>query len=325
MIRKYMLPGLAVFGVLLAIYTVISGAKPVPISVPVAQPARSPYEHYVAGAGIVEARTENIALGVPVAQVVTEVLVKVHDHIVAGQPLMKLDDRAPRMELAVRRANFQSAQARQKEAQANFADIENQFKLWSSADQAAISRDELSKRRYAVEVAAARRDTAVAEVAAADAAVKQAEDEVDRYVVCAPKQVAHAQVLQVNIRPGEYAMAGGQQQPMILLGDVDTLHVRVDVDENDAWKVDPSRDATAFVRGNSNLTTKLKFVRIEPFVVPKKSLTGDSTERVDTRVLQVIYGFDRKDLNVYVGQQMDVYIDSPPPGEGSSRPAEGGK
>ena len=38
---------------------------------------------------------------------------------------------------------------------------------------------------------------------------------------------------------------------------------------------------------------KLRFVRIEPFVLPKRNLTGDSLERVDTRVLQVIYEFDR--------------------------------
>jgi hypothetical protein len=39
-------------------------------------------------------------------------------------------------------------------------------------------------------------------------------------------------------------------------------------------------------------------------------LTGDSTERVDTRVLQIIYSFERGNLPIYVGQQMDVYIDA---------------
>ncbi len=54
-------------------------------------------------------------------------------------------------------------------------------------------------------------------------------------------------------------------------------------------------------------------MRIEPYVVPKKSLTGDSTERVDTRVLQVIFSFTRGDLPIFVGQQMDVFIDAPGP------------
>jgi hypothetical protein len=44
-------------------------------------------------------------------------------------------------------------------------------------------------------------------------------------------------------------------------------------------------------------------------VIPKKSLTGESTERVDTRVLQVIYSFQHADFkDVYVGQQVDVFI-----------------
>jgi hypothetical protein len=52
-------------------------------------------------------------------------------------------------------------------------------------------------------------------------------------------------------------------------------------------------------------------------VVPKKSLTGDNVERVDTRVLQVIYSLDTKGRPVYVGQQMDVFLEAPP-----SSPAE---
>ena len=56
----------------------------------------------------------------------------------------------------------------------------------------------------------------------------------------------------------------------------------------------------------------MKFYRVEPYVVPKKSLTGESTERVDTRVLQVLYSFSTDDLPVYVGQQMDVFIEAAP-------------
>jgi hypothetical protein len=65
------------------------------------------------------------------------------------------------------------------------------------------------------------------------------------------------------------------------------------------------------LRGNREIKTPLKFVRFEPFVSPKTSLTGDTTERVDTRVLQVIYSFERGDLPIYVGQQMDVFIEAP--------------
>ena len=63
MIRKYLLPVVALVGVVFAIYVVRGSNKPVPASQPVAQPAAAPFRSYIAGAGIVEARNENIAIG----------------------------------------------------------------------------------------------------------------------------------------------------------------------------------------------------------------------------------------------------------------------
>ncbi len=67
-----------------------------------------------------------------------------------------------------------------------------------------------------------------------------------------------------------------------------------------------------YVRGNSSICFPLKFVRVEPLLVPKQSLTGSTSEQTDTRVLQVIYSFECKDLPVYVGQFIDVYIEAIP-------------
>jgi hypothetical protein len=118
-------------------------------------------------------------------------------------------------------------------------------------------------------------------------------------------------IMQVKTRLGEFAPAGVTATPLMMLGNHDRLHVRVDIDENDAWRFRPGADAVAFVRGNPNLETTLHFERTEPYVVPKVSLTGMSSERVDTRVLQVIYSFEEGSLPVYVGQQMDVFIEAP--------------
>jgi hypothetical protein len=59
----------------------------------------------------------------------------------------------------------------------------------------------------------------------------------------------------------------------------------------------------------------LRFVRLEPYVVPKVSLTGVNTERVDTRVVQLIYAIDPehhlvRDKKILVGQLLDVFIDT---------------
>ena len=79
---------------------------------------------------------------------------------------------------------------------------------------------------------------------------------------------------------------------------------------SDEW-TDP---AWATLKGRKEPRFPLEFVRIEPYVVPKRSLTGESTERVDTRVLQVLYSFEPAALNAYVGQQMDVFIEAAPVG-----------
>jgi HlyD family secretion protein len=121
------------------------------------------------------------------------------------------------------------------------------------------------------------------------------------------------EILQLKIHLGEFAQTGFLAQPVILMGGIEPINVRVDVDENEAWRVRNGAPATGFLRGNKDITTPLKFVRFEPYVIPKVSLTGESTERVDTRVLQVIFSFERGALPVFVGQQMDVYIDAPAP------------
>lgn len=113
----------------------------------------------------------------------------------------------------------------------------------------------------------------------------------------------------MNVSEGEYATAGALSSPLVMLGDVSRLHVRVDIDENIAWRYRAGMPATVFLRGNRDLSAPLRFVRVEPYVLPKTSLTGDTTERVDIRVLQVLYAFDAKDMPAYVGQQVDVYFD----------------
>src|SRR5262249_19933036 len=100
---------------------------------------------------------------------------------------------------------------------------------------------------------------------------------------------------------------------MIVLGDIRRLHVRVDIDENDLPYFSRGAQAVATLKGRPQVRFPLKFVYVEPYVIPKQSLTGYNSERVDTRVLQVIYELpEERALDVYVGQQMDVYLKATP-------------
>jgi RND family efflux transporter MFP subunit len=310
MIRKLILPALAAIGVMFAVYSVVTAQRQVPPAQPVTEPAQPQYASYVAGAGIVEASTENIAVGTFVAGVVTEMYVKVGDQVKAGAPLFKVDDRDLQAELEVRKAAAKSAAANVATSNATLADVRNQLEMWQAVkDSRAVSKDELDRKRFAVQITEAKLAQAQAEEQSAAAQVEATRIELDRRVVKAP---VDGELLQVKVRLGEYAPAGSLAQPLMLMGNTTILHVRVDVDENDAWRVRADAPATGYVRGNRDINTGLRFVRIEPYVVPKRSLTGDSTERVDTRVLQVLYAFDGGKLPIYVGQQMDVFVDAPP-------------
>lgn len=101
----------------------------------------------------------------------------------------------------------------------------------------------------------------------------------------------------------------GPTEPLMLLGETEHLQVRADIDEVNAPLVIPQSGGTASIKSLADQKIPLTFVRIEPYVIPKKSLTGENTERVDTRVLQVIYRFERPSFPVYAGQQVDVFIE----------------
>ncbi len=305
---KLILPILAIAGFLFAAYTVVSGSKPTPVAAAAAEPSSAPYETFIAGAGIVEAKSRNIAIGTPLPGIVKAVTVKVGDQVKIGDPLFYLDDRETKAELAVKQADLEKALADVKVAEATLADFRSLLHLAESVtDRRAISGEELLKRRNALAVAKAQLGSAKALVQQAKAGVTDTQTTLDRLVIRAP---VDSEVLQVNVRPGEFAQAGSVNNPLLVLGNLDQFHVRVDIDENDAWRFDKNSKAVAYLRGNRNFMAELSLVYVEPYVIPKASLTGDSTERVDTRVLQALYSFNPNSMPVYVGQQMDVFIEA---------------
>ncbi|MCC6231057.1 MAG: efflux RND transporter periplasmic adaptor subunit, partial [Verrucomicrobiales bacterium] len=188
------------------------------------------------------------------------------------------------------------------------ADWTDQFeRIQRLEKQEVATEDERKRKGFALESARARLARLDAEIAAASAQIRQAEVELDVLTVRAPRD---GRVLQLNVREGESA-AGVAEKPLLVLGDVKRLQVRADVDEQNAPMVVAGQPGTAFLKGDRERRMPLEFVRIEPYVVPKRSLTGDSAERVDTRVLQIIYVMDMPEFAVYVGQQVDVFIQRP--------------
>src|SRR5262245_48721130 len=271
--KRLILPTIALAALLFGVMSIVRSQPKREVTTPPSPPPMSSYGQTVAAVGLVETSTENIAVGTEIGGVVTNIYVEIGSRVKAGDPLFSIDSRATRAELATRQAAVQVAEA-------ELAEAKYQFELGQRlAEQKVLSLEENRNRGYAAQ-------KAEAQLAQARAQLSSTETDLDRLTVRAP---VDGQVLQVKVHLGEFAPTGVLQTPLILLGNVDKLHVRVDVEEHEAWRIRPKAKAAASVRGNSDLKTPLTFVRFEPFVVPKKSLTGDSTERVDTRVLQVIY------------------------------------
>ena len=138
---------------------------------------------------------------------------------------------------------------------------------------------------------------------AAQARAGSARTEIARLKVRAP---IAGEILAVNIRKGEYVstMGGGGAQPFIEMGQTSPLHVRIDIDEEQAPRLALGAPATVSPRGASDKQVEALFVR----AVPKRSLTNSAAERVDVRVLQVIYQLPETNGLFRVGQQVDAYI-----------------
>lgn len=295
MTGKLIVPLLAVLGLGIALAVIVVASRPAPENPPALEPPNAPFTSFVAGAGLVEASTGNIAIGSPVAGIATEISVRVGDRVSAGDTLFKLDDRDLQAQLITAMARVKAAEAAILQPQHRLDYLESLVQR----DPEAASAQDLSDVRD--QVAAAE-----AEIGLANAQVAQLNLDIQRRTVRAP---IAGRVLQLELRVGEYVDG---MTPLLLLGDDRELYVRTNVDESDAWRVRPSAPAVAYMRGNPDFRIPLTFQYIEPHVIPKTSLTGRSTERTDTRVLQVLYSFSSDEWPVYVGQQLDVFIEAPP-------------
>jgi len=124
-------------------------------------------------------------------------------------------------------------------------------------------------------------------------------------------------VLTMNATVGAYASAQGAFNPhtegfdpIVTMGSIqDHLAVRCYVDEilisrlPSKWHIKAQMAITG-----TDIKVPLEFVRVQPYVSPKIELSNERQERVDLRVLPVIFRFEKRDVPVYPGQLVDVYI-----------------
>lgn len=311
-LSRNILPIIAVIGLLCAAVFIWSGQPDRTLSEPEQNPPRATgalaQADRVAGAGVVEPSSEIIDIGSAVAGLVMSVAVQPGDFVAAGAPLFTVDGRAVQAQLREAEAAIAQARAAMSEAQSAQATARQQLALYANIDDAAaVSQSEVIRAQGDADAARARLEVARAQLGAAQARAGSARTELSRLTVRAP---IAGEILAVDIRPGEFvSTSGGGSLDFIRMGETRPLHVRIDIDESEVPRIALGSDAIVSPRGAAERQIAATFVRAEPLVVPKRSLTNTAAERVDVRVMQVIYALPesaREDFRV--GQQIDAFI-----------------
>ena len=285
--------GLSIIGVLAGlvgayIFGIQRKAQP-----PVFKPVSSPYDSAIYANGIIESDQSsgaNINIYPDEATgPITQVLVHEGQEVSAGTLLFIIDDSVQRANVELAEFNLELVQDQYDKRRASY-----------NIDSKSISKDVL--------------DTAKDAVNQAKAALKAAKALLQKYSVKAP---VDGIVLVVNATGGSYVSSQGVYDsytqgfdPLVVMGSSqDYLAVRCYVDEILVSRL-PSPlhiRAQMLIRG-TDIKVPLEFVRVQPYISPKIELSNERQERVDLRVLPVIFRFKKKDAPVYPGQDVDVYI-----------------
>jgi HlyD family secretion protein len=277
-----------------------------------AEPRRSD-SSVIAALGIVEPSDHEIEIGTLIPGIVEAVKVSPGDTVTAGAPLFAIDSRLVREEIEIRKAEVAVAEAKLEEAQVNAADLNDQYdRVAHLSVGRSVSDSTVTRRRYAAHSADALTKVAQQTLESYRAQLHATQVFLKTHTVRSP---VDATVLQVNVRPGEYAQIGSVAKGMIVLGRLGPLQARVQIDESEIGRFSPGMHGYASPRSQPEQRWELHFVRVEPVVAPKKSLDGSVVERTDTRTLDVVYKIESSAHSLYVGQQLDVYLESAPVAE----------
>lgn len=338
---------LALAGAGVGLYTV-STASSAPPRVPLAAPPSiNPFPRGIAATGVVEGVSRNITIVAPEGGLVTRVFVEPGQSVKAGDPLFELDLRPLQAEMVKAQSAVELAQANLakveaqprsetippleasvRSAEAELNDWKDQYESLNTAMAGdGASRNELQRRVFQIQGAEARlalaqsnlkltragawepdKVIARAELTQARASMESIQLLLDRRTVRSP---IDATVLKRDIEPGQWAPASSESSA-ITIADLSHTRVRARIDEEDLPKLRDGAKGEARVRGDFALTIPLAMVRIEPLAIPKTQLSGATNERVDTRVVEVIFEVQGSPkVTLFPGQLVDVFIDVP--------------
>ncbi len=278
-----------------------------------------------AAPAVVEPISQVIALRAERSGRIVSIAKQAGERVTIGESLVTLDDTIARATVALRRADLKLARANLADLNA-WTRSEERQQARAAVDKAK-ARHERAKREHdriaalhaqsqaadtefneAVEdlrlaeaeleskLAAARMseagptpdDLAIAEanVEQAQAALKLAEADLDKHVIRSP---IDGHVLYRHLEPGEIFDIDAEQQPPILsLGNVDRIRLRAEVDEADISRVFVGQSVMASTDALADVILRGTVVHMEGMMGRKSIRTQSTTERLDTKVREVL-------------------------------------
>lgn len=298
---------IALVGIILGIISVFvynEKAKPLP-------PVASSYNPYITGVyatGIVESfqpNGSNINIFPEVSGKVVQIFVHEGEVVKKNDKLLALDD-------SVQRQVVEKDDAQIRYALENLASVEAQWQKMHKAyllNRESVSQEALDNAKYAVKIAQESLNVAKS-TDAADKAL------LDKYML---KSSCDGSILRIACSSGSYVSPSGSYDvytqgylPPVQMGVMTPyLQVRAYVDEILVPQLPSGNhlEATLFVRGMNNKSIPLEFISIQPLTIPNIELSNQVNQKVDVRVLPIIFKFAKpKEINIFPGQLVDVYI-----------------
>ena len=298
---------LAIIGLLIGVvsaYIFSIEKKPQP---PAFNPASNPYAKGIYANGIIEsyqANGANINVYPEVPGTIKQILVSEGAIIKKGAPLILIDDSVQRATVEQQKSQVDLASANLKSSQ----DQLDKLRTSSELEPRSVSKNDLDNAANAVNVAKANIEVARKQY-------ELGQTLLSKYTIKAP---IDGSILSINTAVGSYISAQGTYDsysqgftPILVMGSSQTyIGVRCYIDEILISRLPQASQmhAQMLIRG-TNISIPLEYVRVQPYVSPKIELSSQRTERVDVRVLPVVFKFKKpKDINIYPGQLVDVYI-----------------
>jgi HlyD family secretion protein len=350
---------ISAIGVLGGMVTAIYSARAVSALSPAFNPPANPYSSAIYAQGIIESvqsSGENIDIYPEVPGTVKEILVTEGQEVRKGMPLLLIDPSIQRatteqqksaaqasramfeeLKAEPRKENLDVAEAQVVAAQAALKTAQDELNKQQAAyeiDPRSISKDALDSAINAAAVAQANLEVArkQRDLTKAGAWIFDIQSQERQYNALEKSYLASSAllskytlraptdgvVLTIGTIVGNYVSPQGAYEsytqgmnPVLVLGTPQTnLHVRCYIDEILVPRLPPPSKIKAqmTIRG-TDVKTPLTFVRVQPFVSPKIELSDQRQERVDVRVLPIIFSFEKpRDVNLYPGELVDVYI-----------------